>query len=36
LSPVKKRLDLQALAQDLDTVIPITSLESIVEFFAND
>ncbi len=36
LSSVQRRLDLQALVQDFDSMMPVTFLDSIVKFFAND
>jgi hypothetical protein len=36
LSSVQRRLDLQGLVQDLDTMMPGTFLDSIIKFFAND
>jgi hypothetical protein len=36
LASVQRRLDLQALVQDFDTMMPRTYLDSIVKFFVND
>jgi hypothetical protein len=36
LSSIKRRLGLQALVQDFDTMMPSTSLDCTVKFFAND
>jgi hypothetical protein len=36
LSSVQRRLDLQALVQDFDNMMPATYLDSIIKFFAND
>ncbi len=36
LSSVQRRLDLQALVQGFDSMMPATFLDSIVKFFAND
>ncbi len=36
LSSVQRRLDLQALVQDFDSMVPATFLDSIVKFFAHD
>jgi hypothetical protein len=36
LSSVQRRLDLQALVQDIDSMMSATFLDSIVKFFAND
>jgi hypothetical protein len=36
LAPVQRRLDLQALMRDLDTMFHSTFFDSIVKFFAND
>jgi hypothetical protein len=36
LFSIQRRLDLQALVQDYDTMMPSTFLDSIVKFFAKD
>jgi hypothetical protein len=36
LASVQRRLDLQALVQDFDTMMPRTYLDSTVKFFVND